>query len=94
MSDEDHSQEDEELTPSSETIEEEEYSGPWPKPREGYTRRLIRIIRIPVDEIDENFDEDAWHKQVYGPHVIIVDMRSVPKGWVLVDGNSPTWNAR
>ena len=45
------------------------------------------MIRIPFDEIDENFDEDAWHKKVYGPDVIIVDMRSVPYGWILVDGN-------
>jgi hypothetical protein len=68
---------------------EEEYSGPWPKPKPGYTRRLIRMIRIPLDEIDEDFDEAAWNKKVYGPDVIVVDMRNVPKGWVLVDGNIP-----
>jgi hypothetical protein len=47
------------------------------------------MIRIPLDEIDEDFDEDAWNKKVYGPDVIVVDMVNVPKGWVLVDGNIP-----
>jgi hypothetical protein len=72
---------------------EEEYSGPYPKPKSGHTRRLIQMVRIPADGVDENFDEDAWNKKVYGPDVIIVDMHSVPKGWILVDGNAPVWNA-
>ena len=79
---------DESPSPDQESFEEE-YSGPWPKPKPGYTRRLIRMIRIPLDEIDEDFDEDAWNKKVYGPDIIVVDMRNVPKGWVLVDGNIP-----
>jgi len=37
------------------------------------------VRRIPADEVDENFDEDAWNKKVYGPDVIVVDMHSVPK---------------
>lgn len=48
------------------------------------------MICIPADEIDENFDQDAWNKQAYGPDVIVVDMHSVPKGWILVDGNLPS----
>jgi hypothetical protein len=43
------------------------------------------MVRIPLDEIDEDFDEDAWNRNVYGSDVIVVDMRNVPKGWVLVD---------
>jgi hypothetical protein len=46
------------------------------------------MVLIPADEY-ENIDEDAWNKKVYGPDVIIVDMHSVPKGWILVDGNAP-----
>ena len=33
------------------------------------------MIRIPADEIDENFDEDAWNKKVYGADIIVVDKR-------------------
>jgi hypothetical protein len=87
-----HAKQDESPSPTRESFEEE-YSGRYPKPKPGYTRRLIRMVRIPADEVDENFDEDAWNKKVYGPDVIIVSMRSVPKGWILVDGNAPTWNA-
>jgi hypothetical protein len=58
---------------------------PWPKPKEGYTRRLIPMVRIPLDEIDDHFDEDAFNKKSY-PNVEIVDMHNVPKGWVLVNG--------
>ena|SRR5579859_6704767 len=83
---------DESPSPTQDSFAEE-YSGPYPKPKPGYTRRLIRMVRIPADEVDENFDEDAWNKKVYGPDVIIVDMRSVPKGWILVDGNAPDRNA-
>ena len=92
MSKDDYAKEDQTRTSVSESIEEE-YSSPWPKQRLGYTRRLIRIIRIPADEIDENFDEDTWNKKVYGPDIIVVDMLSVPKGWILVDGIAPSWNA-
>ena len=74
-------------TPStSQESSEEEYSGLWPDPKPGYTRRLISMIRIPIDQINENFDQDAWNKKVYGPDIIVVDMRAVPEGWVLVDG--------
>ena len=51
------------------------------------------MVRIPADEVGENFDEDAWNKKVYGPDVIMVDMHSVPKGRILVAGNAPAWNA-
>jgi hypothetical protein len=84
-----HAKKDETASPSSEPFEEE-YCGLWPKERPGYTRRLIPMILIPLDEINENFDEDAWNKKAYGPDVIIVDRRLVPKGWVLVDGNAPS----
>ena len=81
-------QKEEESPPSlADESFEEEYSGPYPKPKPGYTCRLIPIIRVPADEIDENFDEDAWNKKVFGADVIVVDMSSVPEGWVLVDGN-------
>jgi hypothetical protein len=87
-----HAKQDESPSPTQESFEEE-YYGRYPKPKPGYTRRLIRMVRIPANQWDENFDEDAWNKKVYGPDVIIVDMRSVPKGWILVDGNAPAWNA-
>src|SRR6266516_100489 len=52
-----------------------------------YTRRLIRRILIPGDEIDENFDEKEWFKKVYGPDIVIVQTdEDVPDGWILVDG--------
>ena len=92
-----HAKQDESPSPtqeeesSEEESFEEEYSR-YPKPKPGYTRRLIRMVLCPRDEA-ENFDEDAWNKKVYGPDVIIVDMRYVPKGWILVDGNSLAWNA-
>jgi hypothetical protein len=86
-----HAKQDESPSPTQESSEEE-YYGRYPKPKPGYTRRLIRMVLIPADE-DENFDEDAWNKKVYGPDVIIVDTHSVPKGWILVDGNPPAWNA-
>jgi len=77
---------DESPSPTQESSDEE-YSGIYPKPKPGYTRRLIRKVLIPVSVWSaENFDEDAWLKKVYGPDVIIVDMRSVPDGWILVDG--------
>jgi len=80
---------DESPSPTQESSDEE-YSGIYPKPKPGYTRRLIRMVLIPVSVwAAENFDEDAWLKKVYGPDVIIVDMHSVPKGWILVDGQCP-----
>jgi len=85
--------EQDELPPGSPESFEEEYLGPWPKPKPGYTRRLIRMVRVPLDEVDEDFDEDAWNKKAYGPDVIVVDIRNVPDGWVLVDGNSPALSA-
>jgi len=85
MSKEAHAQQH---SPTQESFDEE-YSGLYPKPKPGYTRRLIRMVRVPMFEMDENFDEDAWNKKVYGPDVIIVDMRCVPTGWILVDDPSP-----
>ena len=46
------------------------------------------MVRVPLDEVDEDFDEDAWNKKAYGPDVIVVDIRNVPHSWVLVDGNT------
>ena len=82
-----------ESPPGSQESFEEEYLGPWPKPKPGYTRRLIRMIRVPLDEVEEDFDEDAWNKKAYGQDVIVVDIRNVPYGWVLVDGNAPALSA-
>ena len=86
MTDQAHANWDESPSLNQESIEEDysDYSDPWPKPKPGYTRRLIRMIHIPLDEIDEDFDEDAWNKKVYGPNVEVVDMRNIPKGWILV----------
>ena len=47
------------------------------------------MIRVPWEEVDEDFDEDAWNKKACGPDVIVVDIRNVLYGWVLVDGNIP-----
>ena len=71
----------------NESIDEEYTDGldPWPKPKEGYTRSLIPMVRIPFDEICDDFDEDAFNKKSY-PNVEIVDMRNIPEGWVLVNG--------
>ena len=71
----------EESPSSADESFEEEYYGPYLKPKPGYTRRLIPMIRIPADEIDENFDEVAWNKKVYGADIIVVDKRSVPEGY-------------
>jgi len=79
------SQRDQSPPPNQEPIDEEYADGPWPKPKEGYTRRLIPMVRIPFDEIGDDFDEDAFNKKSH-PNVEIVDMHNVPKGWVLVNG--------
>ena len=42
---------------------------------------------IPAEEIDENFDEQAWFKKLYGPDIIVVATSGLPRGWILVDGN-------
>lgn len=76
---------DETPTQNEESDEEEYYDGPWPKPKEGYTRRLIPMVRVPLDEIDDDFDEDAFNKKSY-PNAEVVDMHNVPKGWILVNG--------
>lgn len=47
------------------------------------------MVTISLDEIDADFDEDEWIKKAYGENVEIVDMRNVPKGWVLVHGITP-----
>lgn len=90
FADQAQSHRDESPTPNQESVEEE-YSDdldPWPKPKPGYTRRLIPMIRVSLEEIDDNFDEDAFIKKVYR-NVEIVDMHNVPKGWVLVNGIIP-----
>ena len=74
-----------------EDSDEEEYSNdldPWPKPKPGYTRRLIPMVRVSLEEIDENFDQEAFFKKAY-PNLEIVDIHNVPKGWVLVNGITP-----
>jgi len=92
FADQAQSHRDESPTPSvEEECSEEEYSNdldPWPKPKPGYTRRLIPMVRISLEEIDDTFDEDAFIKQAY-QNVEIVDMCNVPKGWVLVNGITP-----
>ena len=90
FADQAQSHRDESPTPNQESVEEE-YSDdidPWPKPKPGYTRRLIPTVRVSLEEIDNNFDEDAFIKKVYR-NVEIVDMHNVPKGWVLVNGINP-----
>ena len=42
---------------------------------------------IPAEEIDENFDEQAWYKKLYGPDIIVVSTYGVPQEWVLVEGD-------
>jgi len=49
-----------EFPPNQEPIDED-YDGPWLKPKEAYTRRLVPMVRIPFDEIDDDFDEDAFN---------------------------------
>ena len=68
--------------PQSTSMSESDDEGPPP----GYTRRLIPMIGIPADEIDENFDEAAWFKKLYDPDIIVVETTAVPRGWILVDG--------
>lgn len=53
-----------------------------------YTRKLIRKIYIPIDEMHEGFDVKAWHKKVYGPdiNILCVSGNYIPEGWILVDG--------
>jgi hypothetical protein len=87
FADQAQSHRDEPPPPNQETIEEEYGDGfdTWPKPKEGYTRRLIPVVLVPIDEIGDDFDEDAFNKKSY-PNVEIVDMRNVPKGWILVNG--------
>ena len=46
------------------------------------------MVRVSLEEINDNFDEDAFIKKVYR-NVEIVDMRNVPKGWVLINGIIP-----
>ena len=47
---------------------------------------------IPAEEIDENFDEQAWFKKLYVPDIIVVSTFGVPEGWILVDGERPLSN--
>ena len=51
-------------------------------------RRLIRKILIPADELDEDFDQRAWDRRLYGPDITILAATGVPDGWVLVEGIS------
>ena len=76
----------------NEESDEEEYSDgfdPWPKPKPGYTRRLIPMVHVSLEEIHENFDQDALFKKAY-PNLEIVDIHNVPEGWVLVNGITRT----
>lgn len=63
-----------------------------------YTQRLIPKKYIPLDAIDENFNEDEWMKNLYGEDVRIVDsLDELPDGWILIEGNFPkiplfAWN--
>jgi len=53
-----------------------------------YARRLIPRKYIPMDEIDEDFNEEEWMKKAYGEGVRFVDLldEQIPEGWILIDG--------
>lgn len=51
-----------------------------------YTRRLVKIIPVSMEDMDENFDEDDWIKGCCGPDIKIVAKHGIPHGWVLIDG--------
>ena len=78
-------------TPKEESSEEEYSDGfdPWPKPKPGYTRRLIPKVYISLEDIDENFDENEFYKKAY-PNLEIVDRCNVPEGWILMNGITPS----
>ena len=50
--------------------------------------RLIPMKYLPVEEIDENFDEQAWIKKLYSPDIIVASTFGLPQGRILVDGCS------
>ena len=53
------------------------------------TRRLIRKIYIPIEELDEEFYLHAWQKKMYTSlHIAVVAATGVPVGWVFVAGIS------
>ena len=62
---------------------------PFTRVTSPYTCHLVPQYYIGLEEIDENFDQVAWQKRVYGPDVIIVTDSVVPDGWILIDGNIP-----
>ena len=51
-----------------------------------YTRRLVKIIPVSIEDIDEDFDEDEFIKGCYGSDIEIVSKHGIPPGWILVDG--------
>src|SRR5436190_12346438 len=57
-------------------------------------RKLVPMIPIPIEALKEDFDHSAWHRKLYGPDIIVVDVIEVPKGWVLVDGLSHWYRFR
>ena len=66
--------------------EASETESPKPSSRQ-YTQRLIRRKYIPLDEIDDNFNEQEWMKKLYGEDVRIVNsVDEVPERWILIEG--------
>jgi hypothetical protein len=51
-----------------------------------YTRRLVKIIPVWIEDMDEDFDEDEWIKGCYGSDIKIVSKHGIPHGWILIDG--------
>jgi hypothetical protein len=53
-----------------------------------YYRRLIPRKYIPMDEVDENFNEEEWMKKSYGKDVRFADLldEEIPESWILIDG--------
>jgi len=49
------------------------------------------MIYLPIDEVSEDLDINAWRRKMYGPHIKILAVGGpdIPEGWVLVDGNLP-----
>jgi hypothetical protein len=56
-----------------------------------FTRKLIRKIYLPIDEMSDDLDINACRRKVYGPNIKILAMEGgdIPEGWILVDGNLP-----
>jgi hypothetical protein len=52
-----------------------------------YTRWLVPTKYVPIDELSDDFDVQAWFQKFYGPDIVVVSTCGVPDGWVLIDGN-------